>query len=79
MKHKKHWKEYSTTSRVTIVIIGLVQITLLVAALWDIRRRPAESINGSKKMWFALAFVNFVGPITYFLFGRKQGAQLIPA
>lgn len=79
MKQKKQWKDLSTMTRMRIIVMGIVQIALLVAALWDIRRRPAEAINGSKKMWYGLAFVNFVGPIAYFLFGRKRGAQLEPA
>jgi predicted membrane protein len=79
MKQKKQWKDFSTMTRVRIIVMGIVQISLLVAALWDIRRRPAEAINGSKKMWYGLAFVNFVGPISYFLFGRKQGFHAEPA
>lgn len=76
MSQKKQWKDLSTMTRVRIAVMGFVQIALLVAALWDIRRRPAEAINGSKKMWYGLAFVNFVGPIAYFLFGRKRGFQV---
>jgi hypothetical protein len=78
MKQKKQWKELSATTRMRIVVMGIVQFVLLAAALWDIRRRPAEAINGSKKLWYALAFVNFVGPIAYFVVGRKQGAELMP-
>jgi hypothetical protein len=55
-----------------IVLSGLVQFALLAAALLDIRRRPADEINGSKLLWTGLAFVNFVGPIAYFVFGRKR-------
>jgi hypothetical protein len=55
-----------------IVLSGLVQFALLAAALLDIRRRPADEINGSKLLWTGLAFVNFVGPIAYFIFGRKR-------
>ena len=68
---KKQWRDLTTTQRVGIVLLGAIQIVLLVAALLDIRRRPAEQINGSKRLWNAVVFVNFVGPIAYFLFGRK--------
>ena len=78
-KQKKQWKEYSPAARVSIILIGLVQVTLLSAALLDIRRRPAAAINGSKAIWSALAFVNFVGPIAYFMYGRKEGAKPIAA
>jgi hypothetical protein len=62
----------TASQRRSIVLAGIVQVTLLIAALIDIRRRPAEAINGSKLLWTALAFVNFVGPIAYFIFGRKR-------
>jgi hypothetical protein len=29
-------------------------------------------VKGPKRLWRAVAFVNFVGPISYFLFGRKK-------
>jgi hypothetical protein len=45
---------------------------LLAAALADIYRRPAEEIRGDKRLWAVVAFVNFVGPVSYFLFGRRR-------
>jgi hypothetical protein len=50
----------------------MVQLGLLATALVDIYRRPAGEIRGRKRLWVAAAFVNFVGPISYFLFGRKR-------
>ena len=38
----------------------------------DIYRRLAGEIRGNKELWTAAAFVNFVGPISYFVFGRKR-------
>lgn len=54
-----------------IVLSSAVQVALLAAALVDIYRRPQEEIRGSKPWWTAVSFVNFVGPVSYFLFGRK--------
>lgn len=71
MKQQKQWRELTTATKVRIGVLAVVQMTLLAAALWDIRHRPAEGIKGSKKMWIAIAFVNFVGPLAYFFFGRK--------
>ena len=46
---------------------------LLAAALADIKRRPATQIRGSKRMWIALSFINWVlGPLAYFIFGRRR-------
>ncbi len=58
--------------RVAIIVTGSAQIALLIAALVDIRRRPADQIKGSKRMWTALAFINWIGPLAYFIFGRKR-------
>lgn len=69
---KKSWSELTTAQKSGVVAGIVVQVALLIAALADIRRRPAEQINGSKRMWAALSFVNYVGPIAYFVFGRKR-------
>ena len=74
MSKNKKWSELSTAKKIGTGLIGLIQVSLMVAALIDIRRRPADEINGSKKMWTALAFVNWIGPIAYFIKGRKRSA-----
>jgi hypothetical protein len=38
----------------------------------DIHRRPEEEIWCNKWLWTLASFVNFVGPISYFSFGRKR-------
>ena len=68
----KRWGDLSSTQRRAVVLSGVVQLGLLAAALADIYRRPAAEIRGPKRLWAAEAFVNFVGPISYFLFGRKR-------
>lgn len=69
---KKRWSDMSRGRQVATVLGSVVQMTLLAAALWDIAHRPDSGINGSKKAWAAASFVNFAGPVTYFLFGRKR-------
>jgi hypothetical protein len=66
------WSDLGSGQRGAIVLSGVVQIGLLVAALVDIYRRPAGEIRGRKGPWVAAAFVNYVGPISYFLFGRRR-------
>jgi hypothetical protein len=51
----------------------VVQEALAAATLWDLRDRPRARIRGSKKLWVAAAFVNFVGPLAYFTVGRRRG------
>jgi hypothetical protein len=72
MAAKKKWSERSRRSRMLIVVTGVVEVVLLAATLIDVKRRPAEQIKGSKRMWTALAFVNIAGPIAYFSFGRRK-------
>jgi hypothetical protein len=69
---KVQWSDLTAGQRRGIVLAGMIQFALLIAALLDIRRRPADEIHGGKLLWTALAFVNFVGPLAYFLFGRKR-------
>lgn len=68
----RRWSELSTGQRRGIVLSGAVQVALLIAALADIRRRPEDEIRGNKRLWTAAVFVNFVGPVSYFLLGRRR-------
>jgi hypothetical protein len=69
---QKRWEDLSGVQRGAIVLSGAVQLGLLAAALADIYRRPAEEIRGTKRLWTVAVFINYVGPISYFLFGRKR-------
>jgi hypothetical protein len=69
---QKRWSDLTSAQRISIVLLGTFQLLLLFASLWDIRQRSADEINGSKQVWTAAVFVNFIGPIAYFLFGRKR-------
>ncbi len=75
---KQKWSDLSKRSRRLIVLAIVVEVSLLLAALVDIKRRPASQIRGSKWLWRPLAFLNFVGPISYFVFGRRH-AESQPA
>jgi hypothetical protein len=68
----KRWGDLSSTQRKAVVLSGVVQLGLLAAALADIYRRPAQEIRGDKRLWAVVALVNFVGPVSYFLFGRRR-------
>jgi hypothetical protein len=69
---KKGWKDLNPTEKRGIVVGGTVEVSLLLAALLDIYRRPKEQIRGNKLLWTLASFVNFVGPLSYFLFGRRR-------
>jgi drug/metabolite transporter (DMT)-like permease len=72
MGNKRSWKDLSNIQRIRVVLLGIVQFALLAAALWDLRHRPDDQINGSKRAWMGIIFINYFGPIAYFLFGRKR-------
>jgi hypothetical protein len=71
-RKKKRWGDLSPRQRSAVVGAGVVQVSLLLAALTDLWRRPAEQIRGHRLTWTALCFVNFVGPLAYFRFGRRR-------
>ena len=76
-QRKKRLSELSKPKKVAIGVQVAIQLTLLIAALIDLKRRPAALVRGSKKLWFGLAFVNYIGPIAYFIVGRKSAAAVI--
>jgi Phospholipase_D-nuclease N-terminal len=71
MDRRKQWSDLSPWQQRSVIAAGVVQVLLAAAALLDLRRRPAEEVRGSKKLWAAATMVNFVGPLAYFLFGRR--------
>ena len=56
-----------------IVVLATVQVGLLIAAERDIQQRPAALIRGPKSRWRLLCLINFLGPLSYFMFGRRTG------
>jgi hypothetical protein len=76
-KKLSRWPDFSpaTKPRITVpgIAQGLINLLLIMWAVRDLRRRSATEINGNKKVWMLAAFAPPVGPIVYFLFGRKRG------
>jgi hypothetical protein len=71
MSDRKRWSDLTGSQKSIISVSGLVQMVLLLTALRDLRRRPPELINGSKRLWTYAVFVNYIGPILYFWKGRR--------
>jgi len=54
-----------------IAPIMIIQLLLVIVALIDLVRIPHT--NGPKWLWaIVIVVVNLVGPIVYFIFGRKN-------
>ena len=56
-----------------LVPVFIIQVGLLVAALYDLTR-PTRRVKGDSKVVWALIiiFINLIGPILYFLVGREE-------
>jgi hypothetical protein len=66
------WGSLSGTEQRQIGIAAAIQLTLLTIAFRDWWRRPGSAMRGGRKWaWLPVLFVNFVGPITYLVFGRR--------
>lgn len=72
MQSKTSWNDMSPRQRTGVVAATVVQFALLGAALRDLRRRPADEVRGSKSIWTMVSFINFIGPLAYFRFGRSR-------
>jgi hypothetical protein len=75
MAAKRKWSDLSDRSRKLIITVAVAEGILKVAALIDIKHRPASQIRGPKWLWApVVAVVNSAGvvPISYFVFGRRQ-------
>ncbi|HON10653.1 MAG TPA: PLD nuclease N-terminal domain-containing protein [Chitinispirillaceae bacterium] len=72
MKRKKHWHDFSLMQKKGIIFLTILQVILLASALIDIARRPSSEIKGRKLKWVLISFIDFAGPVSYFLFGRKS-------
>ena len=72
MGTKRHWKDLTRGQKIAVGVVGAAQVTLTAAAYRDLLRRPADQVNGTKLAWGLALLVNWVGPIAYFLDGRKS-------
>jgi hypothetical protein len=73
-KKKLTWSEMSGGQKAGVLIVGIVQLGLAATAWRDLATRPAEKVNGPKRLWAAIIAVNWVGPIAYFIKGRRLNA-----
>jgi len=68
----KRWSDLDTRQRFGVAVSGAIQLVLAITAWRDLAQRPAKRVNGPKGAWAAVIGINFVGPISYFIFGRKD-------
>ncbi len=61
------------TLALVLIPILVIQVGLLIVALYDLTR-PTRRVKGDSKVVWALIiiFLNIIGPILYFLVGRED-------
>lgn len=72
MGRKKSWRDMSKGQRISVLASGVVNLALLVAAQRSIAKTPEAQIRGKKAVWRAVCFINLLGPLSYFIFGRRR-------
>jgi hypothetical protein len=75
MVARKQWSDLSERNRLLLIAAAAAEGILKVAALIDLKRRPATQIRGPKWLWAtAVTVISSAGvlPISYFVFGRRQ-------
>jgi len=63
------------TGTLLSLILPLValELILVIVALVDLIRREPERVNGNKMVWgLIIVFIGTIGPICYFILGRKE-------
>jgi len=54
-----------------LIPVLIIQLVLMISALVDLIRR--EHTRGPKWVWaLVILFINYIGPIIYFVAGRKD-------
>lgn len=72
MSAKKKWNDLSDTQRAGLLVLISLQLSLAATAWTDLASRPAAKVQGSKGKWAAIIAINFIGPVLYFLRGRRD-------
>ncbi len=74
MQNKKKWSELTPTQQKLIIAGGAVELVLTTAALISLAKRPSSAVRGPKVVWLAALAIQPVGPIAYFVLGRRNSA-----
>ena len=79
MPMKRRWNDLPEGKRRALMVMSAVEGLLKIAALIDLKRRPANQVRGPKWAWgTAISVVSSAGilPVAYFVFGRRREPSL---
>ena len=68
----RRWADLTDRQRTVVLTLASIQVSLAATAWADLATRPVDQVNGRKGMWAAIIAVNFVGPLSYFRWGRRR-------
>jgi hypothetical protein len=71
-RRKKQWSDFTAGQRTAIVLGALAELIITTIALRDSVYRSADQVRGRKPLWVLTFFVQPVGPLMYFLIGRRR-------
>jgi hypothetical protein len=77
MAARTQWSDLGERTRRLLVGAAVAEGILKIAALVDLKRRPASQVRGPKWLWATVVTVVSsagVVPVSYFAFGRRQPA-----
>jgi hypothetical protein len=72
----KRWDELAPAKKVLVMLAVAVQVSLAVSAWADLAERPADQVNGPKRIWAMVIAINFVGPLLYYWKGRRPAPEV---
>jgi hypothetical protein len=74
---QKRWTDLSMGQKTAVVMFLMVDLALLLTAVWDLRHRSAEELRGDRRLWSGLVLIDIFGPIAYFTIGRKSFGETL--
>jgi hypothetical protein len=62
----KQWADLTSKQQTAVLVLGSIQLSLAATAWVDLARR------GRKGLWAVVIAVNWIGPLSYFRWGRRR-------
>lgn len=68
----RQWPELNAGQRAGVLALAVAQLGLAISAWRDLARTPASRVRGRKGVWAAVIAVNWIGPLSWFRWGRRR-------
>ncbi len=72
---KVRWHDLTSEQKTAVVVAASIELTMAVTAWVNLARRPSDQVRGPKALWAGIIAINGVGPIAYFIAGRRRRPQ----